>query len=46
VNLVGVLVILPSSIPVSLGRRLTVDREAESAAAPAGATAAAREGLL
>jgi len=42
VNVVGVLVILLSAIPVYLAHRLTVDREGDSAAAgPAGAVAAA-----
>jgi putative spermidine/putrescine transport system permease protein len=42
VNVVGVLVILLSMIPVYLAHRLTVDREGDSAAAlPAGAAAAA-----
>jgi putative spermidine/putrescine transport system permease protein len=42
VNVVGVLVILLSAIPVYLAHRLTVDREGDSAAAlPAGAAAAA-----
>jgi putative spermidine/putrescine transport system permease protein len=41
VNVVGVLVILLSAIPVYLAHRLTVDREGDSAAAaPAGAVAA------
>ena len=41
VNVVGVLVILLSAIPVYLAHRLTVDREGDSAAAaPAGAAAA------
>jgi putative spermidine/putrescine transport system permease protein len=43
VNVVGVLVIMLSAIPVYLAHRLTVDREGDSAAAgPAGAVAAAR----
>jgi putative spermidine/putrescine transport system permease protein len=42
VNVVGVLVIMLSAIPVYLAHRLTVDREGDSAAAgPAGAVAAA-----
>jgi putative spermidine/putrescine transport system permease protein len=42
VNVVGVLVILLSAIPVYLAHRLTVDHEGDSAAvAPAGAVAAA-----
>jgi putative spermidine/putrescine transport system permease protein len=42
VNVVGVLVILLSAIPVYLAHRLTVDREGDSAAvAPAGAVAGA-----
>jgi putative spermidine/putrescine transport system permease protein len=42
VNVVGVLMILLSAIPVYLAHRLTVDREGDSAAAaPAGAVAAA-----
>jgi putative spermidine/putrescine transport system permease protein len=42
VNVVGVLVIALSAIPVYLAHRLTVDREGDSAAAlPAGAAAAA-----
>jgi putative spermidine/putrescine transport system permease protein len=42
VNVVGVIVILLSAIPVYLAHRLTVDREGDSAvAAPAGAVAAA-----
>jgi putative spermidine/putrescine transport system permease protein len=42
VNVVGVLVILLSAVPVYLAHRLTVDREGDSAAAaPAGAVAAA-----
>jgi putative spermidine/putrescine transport system permease protein len=42
VNVVGVLVIALSTIPVYLAHRLTVDREGDSAAAlPAGAAAAA-----
>ena len=43
VNVVGVLVILLSAIPVYLAHRLTVDREGDSAAvAPAGAVPYAR----
>src|SRR3712207_111329 len=42
VNVVGVLLILLSAVPVYLAHRLTVDREGDSAAvAPAGAVAAA-----
>jgi putative spermidine/putrescine transport system permease protein len=42
VNVVGVLVIVLSAVPVYLAHRLTVDREGDSAAAaPAGAAAAA-----
>ena len=42
VNVVGVLVIALSMVPVYLAHRLTVDREGDSAAAlPAGAAAAA-----
>jgi putative spermidine/putrescine transport system permease protein len=42
VNVVGVLVILLSAVPVYLAHRLTVDRDGDSAAAvPAGAAAAA-----
>ena len=42
VNVVGVLVIALSAVPVYLAHRLTVDREGDSAvAAPAGAAAAA-----
>jgi putative spermidine/putrescine transport system permease protein len=42
VNVVGVLVIALSALPVYLAHRLTVDREGDSAAAaPAGAVAAA-----
>jgi putative spermidine/putrescine transport system permease protein len=42
VNVVGVLVIVLSAVPVYLAHRLTVDREGDSAAAaPAGAVAAA-----
>jgi putative spermidine/putrescine transport system permease protein len=42
VNVVGVLVIMLSAVPVYLAHRLTVDREGDSAAAaPAGAVAAA-----
>ena len=42
VNVVGVLVIALSAVPVYLAHRLTVDREGDSAAvAPAGAVAAA-----